>query len=108
MEIVKLQDAQKGKESRSMNESSSASSRRRSSSPERKGLQDSLKNLTMEGSLGIGDADEKKEIESLKSRLKAVSRYFKMHRQGWIYESAGLPLLTLEKGKGGSTSNFLI
>ncbi len=77
MEIVKLQDAQKGKESRSMNESS----RRRSSSPERKGLQDSLKNLTMEGNLGTGDADEKKEIETLKSRLKAVSRYFKMHRQ---------------------------
>ena len=75
LEIVKLQDAQKGKESRLVTEPSSLSPRRRLSSPERKGAQDSLKDFNVEGSLGIHDADEQKEIESLKSKLKAVSRH---------------------------------
>ena len=78
LEIVKLQDAQKGKESRSLlTEFSTESPKRRlSSSPERKKVQVSLtdSNFNMEGSLGpTNDVDQKKEIEDLKSKLKAVS-----------------------------------
>ena len=69
---MKLQDAQKGRESRSLTDSSSAYPRRRLS-PERRGVQVSLKDMNMEEILGTGDADQKKEIENLKSKLKAVS-----------------------------------
>ena len=73
LEIVKLQDAQKGKASQLVTESSSLSPRRRLSSPERKGVQDSLKDFNVEGSLGLHDPDEKKENENLKSKLKAAT-----------------------------------
>ena len=69
---MKLQDAQKGRESRPLTDSSSAYPRRRLS-PERKGVHVSLKDMNMEDILGTGDADQKKEIENLKSKLKAVS-----------------------------------
>ena len=70
---MKLQDAQKGKESRSVTESFSLSPRRRTPSPERKGVQDSSKDFNIEGRLGLQNAEEKKEIESLRSKLKSVS-----------------------------------
>ena len=79
LEIVKLQDAQKGKQSRSvLTEFSTESSTCRSSSspsPERKKAQMSLTglNFNMERSLETNDVDQKKEIEDLKSKLKAVS-----------------------------------
>ena len=79
LEIVKLQDAQKGKESRSaLTEFSTESSSCRSSSspsPERKKVQMSLTglNFNMEKTLETNDVDQKKEIEDLKSKLKAVS-----------------------------------
>jgi seryl-tRNA synthetase len=76
LEIVKLQDAQKGKESRSVTESFSLSPRRRTPSPERKGVQDSSKDFNVEGLLGLQNAEEKKEIESLRSKLKSVSEIF--------------------------------
>ncbi|CAB3994582.1 Hypothetical predicted protein [Paramuricea clavata] len=72
LEIVKLQDSQKGRESRSLTESSSAYPRRRLS-PERKGVHVSLKDMNLEEFLGTGDADQKKEIETLKSKLKAAT-----------------------------------
>lgn len=90
LEIVKLQDAQKGKEPRSvLTEFSTESStcRSSSSSPERKKAQVSLTglNFNMERSLETNDVEQKKEIEDLKSKLKAVSILVSVWTLSWNY-----------------------
>lgn len=74
---MRLQDALNGKEPRSVTESPAECSwRRLSPTPERQRVQFSLMDLNMDESLGSGDAEQKKVIEDLKSKLKAVRAVF--------------------------------
>ena len=87
MEIVRLQDAQKGRESRSLTDSSmdSAPRWRLSSSPDGKREQD----FDMAGI--VGTCEKTKEVEDLESKLKTVRRYF------WMSSYSCSQYLTLQR-----------